>query len=73
MTDPTDYNKRMTELLTKLGIPTDRVMQDPGFEVHLGGVVLTPRFFIDVETLTDEQRGALWAATGAQFPLGSRP
>lgn len=43
MTDPTDYNKRMTELLTKLGIPTD------------------------------EQRGALWAATGAQFPLGSRP
>lgn len=73
MTDPTGYNERMAELLAKLGIPTDRVMHNPGFEAHPGGVVLTPRFFIDVETLTDEQRAALEVATGVYYPLGSRP
>lgn len=66
MTDPNDYNERMSELLTKLGIPTERVRANPTYEVHPGGITLSPQFFVAFDEITEEQRAALYDLTGLE-------
>ncbi|WP_026923302.1 hypothetical protein [Glycomyces arizonensis] len=61
-----EYNEKMAAALQAFGIPTDRVLADPGYEVHDGGITLEPRFFVSFDAMTDEQRAALYAATGLE-------
>jgi hypothetical protein len=62
-----EYNDKMAEALRTFGIPTDNVMADPACDFHPGGVILEPRFFVAYKDMTEEQKAALYAASGVEW------